>query len=78
MMLENPEMLLDLTGYRALAGYVLALVALQQNKGCGPCKLMLNTARDANWISARLKNQGYNVLAIEPRDDHTFVQIRNC
>lgn len=75
-MLETPEVLVDLTGYRALAGYVLALAALQKARTEGLVRLALGTLPDAKWVAERLARQGYAVN-VQPRDGGALVDVRN-
>lgn len=75
-MLDSPDTLLDLTGYRHIAGYILALVLLRRAGQGGLLGLKLRSRRDADWLAARLHNQGYGVETIETRGEQALLTIR--
>lgn len=76
-MIDSPDMLLDLTEYRQIAGYILALLLLRQSGRNGLLGIKLRTPQEADWFAARLRNQGYVVEVIEQRAEQTVMTIRN-
>ena len=74
-MIESPDTLLDLTEYRNIAGYVLALILLHQTRSKGLLGMKLRSQHDADWLASRLHRQGYAVVAIEPRGEQALLKI---
>ncbi len=74
-MIESPDILLDLTEYRSIAGYVLALIMLQRTRRIGSLGMKLKSRCDAAWLASRLRNQGYTVAAIETREEQAVLKI---
>ena len=75
-MIDSPDTLLDLTGYRHIAGYILALMLLRQTQGGGISAMKLRSLRDADWLASRLSNQGYENVIIEAQGEHALLKIR--
>ena len=75
-MIDSPDTLLDLTGYRHIAGYILALMLLRQTQGNGISAMKLRSLRDADWLASRLSNQGYENVIIEAQGEHALLKIR--
>ncbi len=75
-MFDSSDTLLDLTEYRHIAGYILALILLRQSRHIGLLGVKLRSRRDADWLAARLHNQGYAVEAIEPQGEQALLTIR--
>ncbi len=76
MLSAGADTLLDFTAYRHLAAYVLVLALLRRGTGRA-LTLKLNSRRDADWLAARLKHQGYAMAATEPQGEHAVLKIRN-
>jgi hypothetical protein len=74
-MIDSPDILLDLTEYRNIAGFILALILLRQTQRSGSLGMKLRSQRDADWLAARLHKQGYDVVAIEPRGEQAVLKI---
>ena len=63
-MIDSPDTLLDLTGYRHIASFIVAMLLLQQAKGNGMLNLKLRSLKDANWLASRLSKQGYSEVTV--------------
>jgi len=74
-MIDSPDTLLDLTEYRHIAGYILALLMLRQSRGDGILRLKLRSLRDADWLASRLHRQGYGDVSIEAQGEQTLLKI---
>jgi len=75
-MFDSPDTLLDLTEYRHIAGYILALILLRQSRRSGLLGVKLRSRGDADWLAARLHNQGYTVETIEPQGGQALLTVR--
>jgi len=74
-MINSPDTLLDLTGYRHIAGYILTLLLLRQNRGGAILSMKLRSLRDADWLASRLHKQGYGDVSIEAQGDQAVLKI---
>ena len=74
-MIDSPDTLLDLTEYRHIAGYVLALMMLRQTQGSGILGMKLRSLRDAAWLASRLYKQGYGDVSIEAQGEQALLKI---
>jgi len=74
-MIDSPDTLLDLTDYRHIAGYIFALVLLRQSRHSGLLGVKLRSQRDADWLAARLQNQGYVVQSVEPQGEQALLTV---
>ena len=77
-MIDTPDILLDLTEYRHIAGYVLALMMLRQAQGGGILGMKLRSLRDADWLAAHLTRQGYADLIIEAQGEQALLKIQKA
>ena len=75
-MIDSPDILLDLTEYRHIAGYILALMLLRQTQGSGIFGVKLRSRRDADWLASRLTKQGYADLIIEALGEQALLKIQ--
>jgi hypothetical protein len=76
-MIDSPDTLLDLTEYRHIAGYVLALLLLRQGQDGGILRMKLRSLRDADWLASRLYKQGYGDVSIEAQGEQALLEIHN-
>jgi len=74
-MINTPDTLLDLTEYRHIAGFILALLLLRRTQASGTLGMKLRSLRDADWLAARLYNQGYADATIEARGEQALLKI---
>jgi|GEM_PF-6204389 hypothetical protein len=74
-MIDSPDTLLDLTEYRHIAGYILALLLLRQSRGNGILSMKLRSLRDADWLASRLYKQGYGDVSIEAQGEQALLKI---
>jgi hypothetical protein len=74
-MIDSPDTLLDLTEYRHIAGYILALLLLRQSRGNGILSMKLRSLRDADWLASRLNQQGYGDVSIEAQGKQALLKI---
>ena len=74
-MVDSPDILLDLTEYRHIAGYILALLLLQRTQRNGILGMKLRSQCDADWLAARLNKQGYADVTIEPQGEQALLKI---
>ena len=74
-MIDSPDTLLDLTGYRHIAGFIVAMLLLQQAKGNGMLNLKLRSLQDANWLASRLSKQGYSEVTVVAQSEQALLKI---
>jgi hypothetical protein len=74
-MINPPDTLLDLTEYRHIAGYILTLLLLRQNRGGAILSMKLRSLRDADWLASRLHKQGYGDVSIEAQGEQAVLKI---
>lgn len=74
-MINTSDILLDLTEYRHIAGYILVLLLLRQNPDSGILSMKLRSLRDADWLASRLSKQGYGNMSIDARGEQTLLKI---
>ena len=74
-MINSPDTLLDLTEYRHIAGYILALLLLRRTQRSGILGMRLRSLSDADWLAARLNKQGYADVTIEPQGEQALLKI---
>ena len=74
-MIDSPDTLLDLSEYRSIAAYILALIMLRQTHSSGLLGMKLRSQRDADFLASNLHKQGYAVVAIEPRGEQAVLKI---
>ena len=68
--------ILNLTDYRCLASYVLALIELQ-HRSEARLVLRLQTGTVAEWLAARLKQRGYAVLGVDAAGNEGLLTVSN-
>lgn len=74
-MIDSPDTLLDLTGYRHIAGFIVAMLLLQQAKGNGMLNLKLRSLQDANWLASRLCKQGYSEVTVVAQSEQALLKV---
>ena len=74
-MIDSPDTLLDLTGYRHIAGFIVAMLLLQQAKGNGMLNLKLRSLQDANWLASRLSKQGYSEVTVVAQSEQALLKV---
>lgn len=74
-MIDSPDTLLDLTGYRHIAGFIAAMLLLQQAKGNGMLNLKLRSLQDANWLASRLCKQGYSEVTVVAQSEQALLKV---
>jgi hypothetical protein len=74
-MIESPDSLLDLTGYRHIAGFIIAMLLLQKDRGNGILNLKLRSLQDANWLASRLCKQGYSEVTVVAQSEQALLKI---
>ena len=75
-MIDSPDTLLDLTEYRHIAGFILAVLLLRQTRGSGTLRMKLRSPRDADWLASRLLKQGYAEVSVEAQGEQALLKIR--
>ena len=75
-MIDSPDTLLDLTEYRHIAGFILAMLLLRQTRVNGTLSMKLRSLRDADWLASRLHQQGYAEVSIEAHGEQALLKIR--
>lgn len=76
-MIDTPFINLDLSEHRAIAGYILALLALHKLPRAALLSLSLRNTAEAQWLAALLDRQGYAVMAMEAEGPRARLKIRN-
>ncbi len=76
-MIDTPFISLDLSEHRAIAAYILALLALRKLPRAALLSLSLRKLDEAQWLAARLGRQGYAVMAVESDGTQAQLKIRN-
>ena len=74
-MIDSPDTLLDLTGYRHIAGFIVAMLLLQQANGNGMLNLKLRSLQDANWLASRLSKQGYSEVTVVAQSEQALLKV---
>lgn len=74
-MIDSPDTLLDLTGYRHIAGFIVAMLLLQQAKGNDMLNLKLRSLQDANWLASRLSKQGYSEVTVVAQSEQALLKV---
>lgn len=72
-MSDNAKVI-NLTDYRSLASYVLALLELQRMPQA-PLELRLKTEQSAKWLAGLLSSRGYAVLAVGTAGENGMLTV---
>ncbi|MEJ2553610.1 MAG: hypothetical protein P8164_04390 [Gammaproteobacteria bacterium] len=74
-MIDSPDTLFDLTEYRLIAGFIVALLLLRRTRGSAVLGMKLRSLRDADWLASRLYRQGYGDVSVKAHGERALLKI---